>query len=63
MKNVALVTGAARGIGAQIALRLAQDGFDVGVLDLDCDACVETADSVRALGQSAVEVGVDITDE
>ena len=63
MKNVALVTGATRGIGAQIALRLAQDGFDVGVLDLDCDACVETADSVRALGQSAVEVGVDITDE
>ena len=63
MSNVALVTGGARGIGAQIALRLAQDGFDIAVLDLNREACRETADSVRALGRSAIEVGVDITDE
>ena len=63
MNNVALVTGAARGIGAQIAIRLAQDGFDIAILDLDRDACVDTADAVRALGRSAIEVSVDITDE
>ncbi|MDA9989052.1 SDR family oxidoreductase [Luminiphilus sp.] len=63
MNNVALVTGAARGIGAQIAIRLAQDGFDIAILDLDRNACVDTADAVRALGRSAIEVSVDITDE
>ncbi len=33
--RVAIVTGAARGIGAATALRLAQDGFAVAVLDLE----------------------------
>ena len=61
--RVAVVTGAARGIGAAIALRLARDGLDVAILDLDAAACVETATQVRSLGRRSVEVGVDVSDE
>lgn len=43
MKQVALVTGAAAGIGAACALRLARDGMAVGVLDLDEARCTDTA--------------------
>src|SRR5262249_1956018 len=40
--RVAIVTGAARGIGAATAARLARDGFAVGVIDLEEAACAET---------------------
>ena len=51
--RTALVTGAAGGIGRAIALRLARDGCDVGLVDLDLPGAEQTADRVRALGRRA----------
>jgi 3-oxoacyl-[acyl-carrier protein] reductase len=60
--RVAIVTGAARGIGAATALRLAQDGFAVGVLDLDESAGKGTVDAIEAAGGRAHAVGANVCD-
>jgi 3-oxoacyl-[acyl-carrier protein] reductase len=60
--RVAIVTGAARGIGAATALRLARDGFAVGVLDLDETASKETVAAIEAAGGRALAVGADVSD-
>ncbi|MFL6098535.1 MAG: 3-oxoacyl-ACP reductase FabG [Actinomycetales bacterium] len=56
------MTGAARGIGAATAARLARDGHDVGVLDLEESACAATVSAVEAEGRRAVAVGADVGD-
>jgi 3-oxoacyl-[acyl-carrier protein] reductase len=56
------VTGGARGIGAATALRLARDGYAVGVLDLDESACAATVSTISADGGSAVALGADVGD-
>jgi 3-oxoacyl-[acyl-carrier protein] reductase len=60
--RVAIVTGAARGIGAAVAVRLAADGFAVAVLDLDESACAGTVDAITSAGGRALAVGVDVAD-
>jgi 3-oxoacyl-[acyl-carrier protein] reductase len=54
------VTGAARGIGAATALRLAADGYRVAVLDLREQDTAETVDAIRAAGGSAIGLGGDV---
>lgn len=61
--RVAIVTGAARGIGAGVAERLVQDGLKVAVLDLDEAACQETAARISAGGGTAIGIGCDVSDE
>ena len=60
--RAAIVTGAARGIGAAVATRLGADGFAVAVLDLDESACTATVDGIVAAGGRAVAVGADVAD-
>ncbi len=58
----ALVTGGGAGIGRAIALRLAQEGYDVGVLDLHAAAAEGVAAELRALGRLAAGAAGDVAD-
>lgn len=58
----ALVTGAAQGLGHEMALALAGAGCDVAGFDLRADSLADTATSIRGLGQDAVDIEVDVRD-
>ena len=54
------MTGAARGIGAATARRLAADAMAVAVLDLDEAGCAGTVQEIAAAGGRALAVGADV---
>lgn len=60
--RVAIVTGAARGIGRAIALRFAADGAAVAVDDIDLDGANAVADEIVANGGQAAAFDADVTD-
>jgi NAD(P)-dependent dehydrogenase (short-subunit alcohol dehydrogenase family) len=59
--QVAIVTGAGRGIGRAIALELAGLGADIVVAEVDPAAAQATAEAIRSLGRQAVAVETDVT--
>jgi NAD(P)-dependent dehydrogenase (short-subunit alcohol dehydrogenase family) len=59
--KVALVTGAAAGLGQGTALRLAQVGADVAILDLAEAGLEETAAAIRELGRKALVLPLDLS--
>jgi 3-oxoacyl-[acyl-carrier protein] reductase len=59
--KVALVTGAARGIGEAIALKLAQEGADVVVTDVDLEGAQRVAQEIERLGRKAKAIQADVS--
>src|SRR5262245_20185441 len=60
-ERVAIVTGAARGIGAAVAQRLAKDGNAVAVIDLDEGGCSNTVKAITEAGGKAIGIGCDVS--
>jgi 3-oxoacyl-[acyl-carrier protein] reductase len=58
---VAVVTGAAQGIGAAIGRRLSHDGYSVALLDLKADAVEDLAKEMRADGREAIALNCDVS--
>lgn len=60
--KVAIVTGAAQGIGQAIAIRLAEEGAALGIADISRDALNKTTSAIEALGGRVLPQGCDVTD-
>jgi len=60
--KVAIVTGAARGIGRAIALRLAAEGANVAVSDVDAENAKKTAGEIEQLGRKSMAVSANVSD-
>jgi 3-oxoacyl-[acyl-carrier protein] reductase len=58
--RVALITGAAQGIGKSVALLLAQNGADIVVSDINFEKAEETAKEIESIGSKAIAIKVDV---
>jgi 3-hydroxybutyrate dehydrogenase len=61
--KVAIITGAASGIGKEIAIEFAREGAKVCIADLMLDAATTTANEINASGGTAMAVAMNVTDE
>ncbi|MBM3646911.1 MAG: SDR family oxidoreductase [Alphaproteobacteria bacterium] len=61
--KIALVTGAANGLGRAIAVRLAEEGATLVLADVDTAGLAETERQIEATGQSAMAFTADVTEE
>ena len=61
--KVAIITGAASGIGKEIAIEFAREGAKVCIADLALDAATATADEINTSGGTAMAVAMNVTDE
>lgn len=61
--KVALVTGAARGIGRGIALRFGEEGACVGIVDLNADDCQSVVEEIQSAGGKSLALPADISDQ
>ena len=62
-QRVALITGGARGIGGAAALRLAEAGRHIAIVDVLAEPAQERVQEIEAIGQQALFVETDVTDE
>ena len=62
-KKVGIITGAASGIGKEIALRYAAEGGTPVIADLNLDAANATAAEIKAKGSDAFAVAMNVVDE
>jgi 3-hydroxybutyrate dehydrogenase len=63
LDKVAVITGAASGIGKEIALNFAREGAKVVIADIDGNAAQKTAIEIDPIGKRALGVGMDVSDE
>ena len=61
--RIAVVTGAARGIGAALARRMAEDGFAVAAVDLSAEACADVVGQIEEAGGTARAFAADVARE
>ena len=59
--KIAIVTGAAQGIGKAISLRLANAGADVAILDLNLHSAKTVAEDIEAIGRQAIPIQADVS--
>src|SRR4030043_1269987 len=59
----AIVTGAGQGIGRSISLKMAQEGADLVIAEMNPDTGTQTAKEVEALGRKALFVSVDVANQ
>jgi NAD(P)-dependent dehydrogenase (short-subunit alcohol dehydrogenase family) len=58
--KLSIVTGSAMGIGKEVALRLARDGSDIAVVDIEKEGAQKTVEEIRAMGRESLFFEVDV---